>query len=288
MSRTLLRRSSDVMPSVRSGSPRATGSPAPGPGGPADDELERQVLPWAGSPSIAAEQQLGAHRAADLQRLCDRGQARVAGQLDVVEADHRQLLGHPHASGVRAAIDHGERLQVGGGEDRGRRVGERQQLPPMARLRPSRAGAARELGRAAAPAVGERAPRSRSQRRALERAPCTSSTVSPANAIRRWPSSSRCSVASRPPSTSSTVDRRQRSCAWSTSTTGTLAARSRARSASVGRERDREQAVDAADQRAAERRVALLGARRRTGSAGSRPSASAGRRRAGARSPTGG
>ena len=68
----------------------------------------------------------------------------------------------------------------------------------------------------------------------LAEAPWTSSTVSPANAIRRCPSSIRCAVASRPPSTSSISTDGRRAWALSTSTTGTPAARRRARSARGG------------------------------------------------------
>ncbi len=86
------------------------------------------------------QQQLGATPTAFVQRLAHRRQPGERGDLDVVEADHRQVVGNAQA-GVGRRFQDTQRLEVGGGEDRGRTLVEAKQrargLPRLlAPLRP--------------------------------------------------------------------------------------------------------------------------------------------------------
>ena len=76
-------------------------------GGSANDELdgERDQRGTSASPSICAQQRLARRRAQAGLVLAERGQRRVdvGGELDVVEADDRQVLGHVQAGVGRRA-----------------------------------------------------------------------------------------------------------------------------------------------------------------------------------------
>ena len=115
------------------------------------------------------------------------------GHLDVVEADHREVLRHPQPE-LERRLEDADRLHVGGREDGGRRVLADQQVAreraaSLAAVRPERlvdAGVARRLdeARPAMLAGGE------AERR------CAGE--SPTKARWRWPRASRCSPASAP------------------------------------------------------------------------------------------
>ena len=60
-------------------------------------------------------------------RLCHCGQIGHRGQRVVVDADHRDVLGHPQAGPAQRA-DRAQGDLVGVGVDRGRRVGEPEQV----------------------------------------------------------------------------------------------------------------------------------------------------------------
>ena len=65
--------------------------------------------------------------AAVLERLVDGREAYVGGDFQIVEADDGEIAGHADALDARG-LEHAERLRVGGGEDRRRRLGQREQL----------------------------------------------------------------------------------------------------------------------------------------------------------------
>src|SRR3954467_9200305 len=85
-----------------------------------DDEPQIQSLRAARRTLERLQQQPCAAHAALLERLRDRSEPDVAGHLDVVEADHRQLVRHPHPGGLGGLQD-AEGLQIGRGDDRGGR-----------------------------------------------------------------------------------------------------------------------------------------------------------------------
>ena len=79
--------------------------------------------------SMRCDQQAHRLEAQRLDRLVDGGERRMGERRlrDVVESDHRQVVGHREAEFGGGA--HGlDRRQVVGGEDRGRPIGEREQV----------------------------------------------------------------------------------------------------------------------------------------------------------------
>ena len=233
---------------------------------------------------------VGADGAALLERLRDRGQPRVRGGLDVVEADDRQLARHRHA-GRRAASSTpiawmSELAKTAVGRSLAARAARRRR-----RGRPrARAAAHDPLGRAAAPRRRSAPPRSpragarwsrtrtgspprrRRSRSAGGRAPSRCSAGHPA-ALRRRRRDRRQGVVL-------AVDQHDRDA-------GRLEpprlARRSGRARSRARRRSRPRIVS-------ERKMsrAARAARRRTGSAGSPPRRACATCRAGARSPTAG
>ena len=73
------------------------------------------------------QEELGPATPALEQRLAHGRQPDVGCDLDVVEADDRELLRHAHAEDARC-LEHAEGLRVGRGEDRRRTLGEPQQV----------------------------------------------------------------------------------------------------------------------------------------------------------------
>ena len=224
----------------RRSAPRPAGRPGSPPGhakarrARALHDLQGELLPQRPDP-LPAQQRAQPARplgAAVLQRLADRAQAEQGRRLDVVEADHRQLAGHPIAAPVRRG-EHAHRLGVGRREDGRRPVRQREQLRrPAPRRSPGRAGrAAPARGRSRrrpppAPggtrSAGAATRRSRGRCAGRRRAP---RMVSPTKPIRRCPSDSRCPVASRPPATSSVTVCGTPGASTSTVTSGTPARR---------------------------------------------------------------
>ena len=98
----------------------------------ADDEPRRQqrVLGNGLGPVDQANQDLDGVEAHLLDRLLDRRQRRLAerGLGDVVEPDHREIVGHREAERRRHG-HRGDRRHVVGGEDRGRTVVPLEHLP---------------------------------------------------------------------------------------------------------------------------------------------------------------
>ena len=98
-------------------------------GGPTDHEAELELL---GERAVVVagddlQQPLEAAAAALVERLGDRGEADVRGHLEVVEAHQRQVAGHLEPLGA-SRFEHSERLRVGRGEDRRRRLGQGDEL----------------------------------------------------------------------------------------------------------------------------------------------------------------
>src|SRR5829696_7777014 len=80
-------------------------APARGRGGGTPDlELELQLLRARLAAGQRGQQEIGGARAALLERLRDRREPGVAGELDVVEADDGQPLGHLEA-GAGGGLD---------------------------------------------------------------------------------------------------------------------------------------------------------------------------------------
>ena len=127
----------------------------------ADDEVERQLLDERDGPDPRRERTGQDVRAAlprRLERLADRGQAAVRGEVDVVVADDRHVAGHRLAGQARRLED-AERLDVGRGDDRRRWLGHGEQLGrELARGRTRRAGhASRTAAPSATPAAARAA-----------------------------------------------------------------------------------------------------------------------------------
>ena len=185
----------------------------------------------------------------------------VAARLDVVEADDRQLLGHRHARRLRR-LEHPDRLDVGRREDGGRPVLARRAARP-----PRRGAASRPWRPAHDPLRRESGPGGRGPPRSpraggrWSRSRTGSPPRRPGRRCRGGRAPSRCSAAIRPPSTSSIVIDGSVGCSRSSSTIGTPTGSQPPRLALGGRERDREQAVDAAaDRERAERSRRCSGA----------------------------
>jgi hypothetical protein len=181
-----------------------------------------------GGCGIAAEgleQQGGGEPAALEKGLADRGEPDVGRQLDVVEADDAELVRDADAERA-GGLDDTEGLDVGGGEDGGRRVRVAEEVLGDGD------GDLAGVG-AVAVAIAWRKPISRSS--ALVK-PRGSSGSPPMKAIRSCPRARRCSVAMRPPAMSSTTTELTGRVvlAASTSTTGTPASTMRARSSAGG------------------------------------------------------
>ena len=96
----------------------------------AHDELERELFDERNRPGPGGEragQDLRATLARHLQRLPHRRQSAVGGEVDVVVADDRHVARHRFAGEPRR-LEHAERLDVGRGDDRRRRVCHREQF----------------------------------------------------------------------------------------------------------------------------------------------------------------
>ena len=212
-----------------------------------------------GGPPPAQRRQQPLHRApaAVGERLADRREPDVRRELQVVEADDGEVAGHVEALLARR-LQHAERLRVGRGEDRGRRIGERQQLarepvgdraPVRAEpLQPARDRHARGVERLPVP----------SRRRSLETKP----RPGPSGRRRR----PRARARARAGAGSRSCRRRRRRCTgWgaaggsaSSSTTGAPRAEQRLGLVVARRERDDQQPVAAVQRRAAAEVVVAL------------------------------
>ena len=96
----------------------------------AHDELEREFFDERNRPGPGGEragQDLRATLARHLQRLTHRRQAAVRGEVDVVVADDGHVARH-RLAGEPRRLQHAERLDVGRGDDRRRRVCHREQF----------------------------------------------------------------------------------------------------------------------------------------------------------------
>ncbi len=98
-------------------------------GGPADlePELEPLLLGLAVVVAQRGDEALDRPPAALLERLVDGREPHVGRDLEIVEADDREVLGHVEALGP-GRLEHAEGLGVRRGEDRRRRLLEREQL----------------------------------------------------------------------------------------------------------------------------------------------------------------
>ena len=122
-------RSSAVVPGSLADPVRDRALSAAAGSSPRTTRSKRQRLDACGS-RVACEgleEQLGTPVAALEEPLADGGQPCVRRDLDVVEADHRQLLGHVDPE-VARRFEHAERLDVRGGEHGSRRIREPKQL----------------------------------------------------------------------------------------------------------------------------------------------------------------
>ena len=131
------------------------------------------------------------------QRLADGGQRRPrpARHRQVVEADDAEVVGHAQPEHARGLVD-AEGLQVAAGEDRGRRVGQRQQRAPLLVGALDVEVAVADQLRVDGQRRPSRAPRgSRPRGRGCTACPAGRRSCR----SRRWPSSSRWRVAVRPP-----------------------------------------------------------------------------------------
>ena len=171
----------------------------------------------------ASRSSASAEVAAVEQRLADGREPDVGRELDVVEPDDRQVLGTRQADVGGRGEDAGG-LHVGGGEDRGRRVRQREQL------RGSRWATVRSCGpwrtrsgRHAIPASSSTAAVAASRAACSTVKPNGLSGSSPMKPIARARARAGAAVAMRPPSKSSVTPMGTPSPRASTSTTGTPA-----------------------------------------------------------------
>ncbi len=160
-------------------------------GGLPDDQLHRQYLGpgRVRRPGQPLEQQFDADLGQSVDRRPDGGQPRphVLAEPDVVEADDRQVLGHPDAVCLGGG-QHAEGDVVAGHERRGGRLGRGEQ--PGQRAGPELLGEV-----AGQVALVVRVDAALDQRVAVAAPPLLATEPSSAgpdtNAIRRWPSATR-------------------------------------------------------------------------------------------------
>ncbi len=97
------------------------------------DQLERQfdLLGRGGGIVDATEQQASGDPAGFAKWLGDRGQSEVVGEVEVVEADHRDIV-RALPSAVGDGLQHADGLHIAVGEDRGGPVGEIEQRVRLA------------------------------------------------------------------------------------------------------------------------------------------------------------